>query len=90
MREERRSQQVSVPPMVELHARQIGGRWFGLAHAGAGLAATAVGSTRAETLDSLRRSLPSGVGCRLADEDRSAWPVASSWASSPTGAAGDP
>jgi methylated-DNA-[protein]-cysteine S-methyltransferase len=52
--------------MVVLHAREVAGRWFGVACAGDALVATAVSSTRARTLASLRRSLPSGVAHRVA------------------------
>ena len=57
--------------MVTVHTREVAGRWFGVACAGEGLVATAVGSTRARMLDHLRRSLPPGVAYRVADEDRS-------------------
>ena len=67
MQESGRNEYVSVPRMVELHAREVGGLWFGLAHAGASLAATAVGPTRETTVDSLRRSLPPGIGFRVTD-----------------------
>lgn len=68
MQERMPSEHGSGPRRVELHVREVGGRWFGLAHTGAGLAATAVGPSRERTLDSLRRSLPAGVGFRVADE----------------------
>ena len=55
---------------LELCAREIGGKWFAFAHAGNGLAATAVGPTRERTLDSLRRGLPSGLAQRVAEEHR--------------------
>jgi methylated-DNA-[protein]-cysteine S-methyltransferase len=57
--------------MVVLHTREVAGRWFGVACAGAGLVATAVSSTRARTLGHLRRSLPAGVAHRVSDEDHS-------------------
>lgn len=57
--------------MVVLHTREIAGKWYGVACAGEGLVATAVGSTRARTLGSLRRSLRPGVSNRVAEEDRS-------------------
>jgi O-6-methylguanine DNA methyltransferase len=57
--------------MVVLHTRENAGKWYGVACAGEGLVATAVSSTRAKTLGSLRRSLPMGVAHRVADEDRS-------------------
>jgi methylated-DNA-[protein]-cysteine S-methyltransferase len=57
--------------MVVLHAREVAGKWYGVACAGEGLVATAVSPTRAKTLASLRRSLPAGVAHRVADEDRS-------------------
>jgi methylated-DNA-[protein]-cysteine S-methyltransferase len=57
--------------VVVLHARQVGGRWFGVAYAAEGLVATSVSTTRARTLASLRRSLPEGVAHRVADEDTS-------------------
>jgi methylated-DNA-[protein]-cysteine S-methyltransferase len=57
--------------MVVLHAREIAGKWFGVAYAGEALAATAVSPTRARTLGHLRRSLPSGVAHRVAAEESS-------------------
>ncbi len=57
--------------MVVIHAREVAGKWFGVAHAGEGLVATAVSSTRARTLGALRGSLPSGVAHRVADEEPS-------------------
>jgi hypothetical protein len=57
--------------MIVFQARAVAGRWFGIAHAGEGLVVTAVSSSRARTLASLRRSLPEGTGYRVADEDRS-------------------
>jgi O-6-methylguanine DNA methyltransferase len=54
--------------MVVLHARDVAGRWFGVACAGEGLVATAVSSTRARTLDHLRRSVPAGVEHRVVAE----------------------
>jgi methylated-DNA-[protein]-cysteine S-methyltransferase len=59
--------------VVTLHARDVGGRWFGLACAGEGLVATAVSSTRAGTLGHLRRSLPAGTAHSVAEEDRSSF-----------------
>jgi methylated-DNA-[protein]-cysteine S-methyltransferase len=61
----------SVSRTVVLHAREVAGRWFGVARAGEGLVATAASSTRARTLGHLLRSLPSGVAHRVADDDRS-------------------
>lgn len=52
---------------VALHAREVAGRWFGVACVGEELAATAVSSTRAGALTSLLRSLPSGVAHHLVD-----------------------
>jgi len=60
-----------VPRTVVFHTREVAGKWFGVACADERLAATAVSSTRARTLDYLRRSLPPGVAHRLAGEDRS-------------------
>jgi methylated-DNA-[protein]-cysteine S-methyltransferase len=57
--------------MVVLHAKEVAGKWYGVACAGEGLVATAVGSTRGRTLGSLRRSLRPGVAHRVAEEDRS-------------------
>ncbi len=57
--------------MVDLHAKEIGGVWYGVACAGQRLVATAVSATRTRTLGYLRRSLPAGVQHRTADEDRS-------------------
>ena len=57
--------------MVVLHAREVAGKWYGVACAGEGLVATAVSSTLAGTLGSLRRSLATGVAHRVAGEDRS-------------------
>jgi O-6-methylguanine DNA methyltransferase len=57
--------------MVVLHAREVAGRWFGVACAGEGLVATAVSSTRARTLEDLRRALPGGVEGQVADEGAS-------------------
>jgi len=57
--------------MIFLHARDVGGRWYGVACADERLVATAVSSTRARTLGYLRRSLPAGVAHREAGEDRS-------------------
>lgn len=57
--------------MVVLHARELAGRWFGVACAGEGLVATAVSSTRARTLSHLRQAVPEGVAHRVADEDGS-------------------
>jgi methylated-DNA-[protein]-cysteine S-methyltransferase len=57
--------------MVVLHAREVAGRWYGLAYSGEGLVATAVGATRARTLGNLRSGVPQGVAQRVADEDAS-------------------
>ncbi len=57
--------------MVVLHARAVGGKWYGIAYAGEGLVATAVSSSRAKTLADLRRGVPEGVAHRVDDEDRS-------------------
>jgi len=57
--------------MVVLHARAVGGKWYGIAYAGEGLVATAVSSSRARTLASLRRGVPEGVSHRVLDEDSS-------------------
>jgi O-6-methylguanine DNA methyltransferase len=59
------------PPMVILHTRQIGDKWFGVAYAPEGLVATAVSTTRARAEGHLRRSLPRGVAHGVAEEDRS-------------------
>jgi len=57
--------------MIVLHARAVGGRWFGIAYAGEGLVATAVSPSRAKTLADLRRAVPEGVTHRVDDADRS-------------------
>jgi O-6-methylguanine DNA methyltransferase len=57
--------------MVVLHARAVGGRWYGIAYVGEALVATAVSSSRAKTLADLRRAVPEGLKHRLEDEDRS-------------------
>jgi O-6-methylguanine DNA methyltransferase len=57
--------------MVQLHAREVAGRWFGAALAGDGLVATAVASTRARVLEELRRSLPAGTAHRIPDDELS-------------------
>ncbi len=57
--------------MVVLHAREAAGRWFGAACAGEALVATAVGATRAETLASLRQSLPPGAKHGIGGGERS-------------------
>jgi len=62
---------VRVPPIVSLHAREVGGKWFGLASLGPAIAATAVEPSRARAVVSLRRILPSGLASRVVDEDRS-------------------
>jgi methylated-DNA-[protein]-cysteine S-methyltransferase len=58
-----------VPRTVVLHTSEVGGRWYGVACHDEGLVATAASSTRARTLEHLRRSLPAGVAHRVADED---------------------
>jgi methylated-DNA-[protein]-cysteine S-methyltransferase len=58
-----------MPGTVVLHTREVAGRWFGVACAGEGLVATAVTSTRARTLEHLRRSLRVGVAHRVAADD---------------------
>jgi methylated-DNA-[protein]-cysteine S-methyltransferase len=57
--------------MVVLHARAVGGRWYGIACAGDALVATAVSPSRAKTLADLRRAVPGGVKHRVDDENRS-------------------
>jgi len=54
---------------VVLHAREVRGRWYGVACAGDRLVATAASPTRARTLEHLRRSLPAGLSHRLAAEE---------------------
>lgn len=56
---------------VALHARQVDGKWYGLARVGEGLVATAVSPTRDGALASLRRSVPSGVAPRVAEGETS-------------------
>jgi methylated-DNA-[protein]-cysteine S-methyltransferase len=58
-----------VPRTIVLHAREVAGRWFGVACVGERLVATSAGSTRATTLEQLRRSLPPGTTHRVAGED---------------------
>jgi methylated-DNA-[protein]-cysteine S-methyltransferase len=58
-----------MPGTVVLHMREVAGRWFGVACAGEGLVATAVTSTRARTLEHLRRSLRVGVAHRVAADE---------------------
>ena len=60
-----------MPRTVVLHAREVAGRWFGVARVAEGLVATAASSTRASTLGHLLRSLPPGAAHRVADDDRS-------------------
>jgi O-6-methylguanine DNA methyltransferase len=57
--------------MVVLHARAVGGRWYGIAYAGNAFVATAVSPSRAKTLADLRRAVPEGAKPRVDDEDRS-------------------
>jgi len=57
--------------MVVLHARSVGGKWYGLAYQGEGLVATTVSPSRARALAALRRALPDGLAHRVDDEDRS-------------------
>jgi methylated-DNA-[protein]-cysteine S-methyltransferase len=57
--------------MVVLHARAVGGKWYGIAYAGGGLVATAVSASRAKTLADLRRAVPEGLSHRSDDDDRS-------------------
>ncbi len=57
----------SMPQPVVLHAGEVAGRWYGIACAGERLVATSAGSTRATTLETLRKSLPPGVGHRVAE-----------------------
>src|SRR5512143_3801999 len=57
--------------MVVLHARAVGGNWYGIAYAADGLVATAVSASRAKTLADLRRAVPEGLRHRVDDEDRS-------------------
>jgi O-6-methylguanine DNA methyltransferase len=49
--------------MISVHAREADGRWFGIAFVDVRLVATAVASTRRETLRFLDRCLP-GDACR--------------------------
>jgi len=57
--------------MIVLHARAVGGKWYGIAYAADGLVATAVSPSRAKTLADLRRAVPEGVRHRVDDGDRS-------------------
>lgn len=47
--------------MICIHVREVERRWFGLAHAGEGIVATAAGSGKERTLGKLLRSIPVGV-----------------------------
>jgi O-6-methylguanine DNA methyltransferase len=47
--------------MIIIHAREMDGRWFGMAYAGEQLVATSVGSARQVVLESLARRLPIGT-----------------------------
>jgi methylated-DNA-[protein]-cysteine S-methyltransferase len=58
---------VSEARRAQIHVREVGGAWFGLACTERGLVATSVGPTRERALDSLRRSLPSGLPSRVAE-----------------------
>src|SRR5512143_1296061 len=57
--------------MIVLHARAVGGKWYGIAYAADGLVATAVSASRAKTLADLRRAVPEGERHRVDDDDRS-------------------
>src|SRR5512143_2827584 len=57
--------------MIVLHARAVGGKWYGIAYSADGLVATAVSASRAKTLADLRRAVPEGQRHRVDDEDRS-------------------
>ncbi len=57
--------------MIVLHAKEVGGRWFGVACAGEALVATTVRSTHGEALGSLRRSAPPGAEQRIGGQERS-------------------
>jgi O-6-methylguanine DNA methyltransferase len=54
--------------MIALHAREIEGKWFGLAACGESLVATAVASSRPGVIERLRRSLPTGAHHQVAAE----------------------
>jgi O6-methylguanine-DNA--protein-cysteine methyltransferase len=53
---------------IALYAREIGGRWFGLAALGESLVATAVASSQAAVIARLRKSLPAGAPHQVAAE----------------------
>jgi O-6-methylguanine DNA methyltransferase len=57
--------------MVVLHARAVGGKWYGLAYQGDGLVATTVSPSRAKALAALRRALLEGLAHTVDDGDRS-------------------
>jgi methylated-DNA-[protein]-cysteine S-methyltransferase len=71
MAEHGHSGRPGAPRTVDLHVREVAGRWFGFAQAGGALAATTVAETRTQALERLRRSLPSDVACRASDVDPS-------------------
>jgi O-6-methylguanine DNA methyltransferase len=54
--------------MISIHAREMNGRWFGLACAAEQIVATSVGSSRQEVLASLSRSLPPGATHQISEE----------------------
>jgi hypothetical protein len=54
--------------MISVHAKEINGRWFGLACVGEEIVATAAGSTRDRVLENLGRSIPAGVRHRMVEE----------------------
>jgi O-6-methylguanine DNA methyltransferase len=54
--------------MISIHAREMNGRWFGLACAAEQIVATSVGSSRQEVLGSLSRRLPHGATNRISEE----------------------
>ncbi len=54
--------------MISVHARQVNGRWFGLACVSEQIVSTSVGSTRQDVLGSLTRRLPPDVPHQISEE----------------------
>ncbi|MBN2369214.1 MAG: MGMT family protein [Vicinamibacteria bacterium] len=54
--------------MVKIHVHETNGKWYGLGYSGDEVAATAVGSSRQETLRRLARSLPDCVNHEIVED----------------------
>ena len=54
--------------MIDLCAKELGGAWFGLAHVGERVVATAVASTRERAVRNLRRSIPPDSEYQISEE----------------------